>query len=100
MNKNLVEAAGLSTDGPKTWEEFYQYAEAMTDPENGVYGWGQDFDTDAWIWESMLYSYGGEIIFDMHPLRIPAKTTTVGFYIYKPSDRSGVVGGVKLSLPI
>ena len=36
----------------------------------------------------------------MHPLRIPAKTTTVGFYIYKPSDRSGVVGGVKLSLPI
>ena len=45
-------------------------------------------------------SYGGEIIFDMHPLRIPAKTTTVGFYIYKPSDRSGVVGGVKLSLPI
>ena len=64
MNKNLVEAAGLSTDGPKTWEEFYQYAEAMTDPENGVYGWGQDFDTDAWIWESMLYSYGGEIISD------------------------------------
>lgn len=28
MNKNLVEAAGLSTDGPKTWEEFYQYAES------------------------------------------------------------------------
>ena len=45
-------------------------------------------------------SYGGEIIFDMHPLRIPAKTTTVGFYIYKPSDHSGVVGGVELSLPI
>ena len=45
-------------------------------------------------------SYGGELIFDMHPLRIPAKTTTVGFYLYKPSDRKGVVTGVNLSLPI
>lgn len=62
MNKNLVEKAGLSLDGPKNWDEFYQYAEKMTDKENGVYGWGQDLDTDAWIWESMLYSYGGEII--------------------------------------
>ena len=64
LNKNLVEAAGLSAEGPETWEEFYEYAQAMTDTENGIYGWGQDFDTDAWIWESMLYSFGGEIITD------------------------------------
>ena len=45
-------------------------------------------------------SYGGTITFDMHPLRIPAKTTSVGVYIYKPSGTKGVLTGVNLSLPI
>lgn len=64
MNKNLLEKAGLSLEGPKTWEEFNEYAKKMTDPATDTYGWGQDFDTDAWIWESMMYSNGGEIISD------------------------------------
>ena len=45
-------------------------------------------------------SFGGEIILDMHPLRIPSKVTTVGFYIFRPDDRRGVVTGLNLSLPI
>ena len=45
-------------------------------------------------------SFGGEIILDIHPLRIPSKLTTVGFYIFRPSDRRGVVTGLNLSLPI
>lgn len=45
-------------------------------------------------------SYGGEITFDMHVLRIPVNMTSVGVYIYKPSDRRGVVAGVNLSLPL
>lgn len=45
-------------------------------------------------------SYGGEILFDMHPLRIPAKEATLGVYVYKPGDRSGVVTGIHFSLPL
>lgn len=47
-----------------------------------------------------LNSYGGEIMFDTHPLRIPVNVTTVRFYLYKPSDRRGVITGLSLSLPI
>ncbi len=64
MNKNLLEKAGLPLEGPKTWEEFDEYAKKMTDSATDTYGWGQDWDTDGWIWESMMYSRGGEIISD------------------------------------
>lgn len=45
-------------------------------------------------------SYGGELIFDVQPLRLPVNTASVGVYVYKPSDRAGVVTGVSLSLPL
>lgn len=64
LNKNLLKKAGLPEEGPKDWTEYEQFAKAMTDPANDVWGAGQDWDTDAWIWESMLYSFGGEIISD------------------------------------
>lgn len=44
-------------------------------------------------------SYGGELFFDLHPLRIPVNATTVGIHVYKPSDRKGVVVGASLGLP-
>ena len=47
-----------------------------------------------------LHSYGGEIFFDMRLVRMPVNDTSVGIYVYKPSDRRGVVGGIHLTLPL
>lgn len=38
-NRDLFEAAGLDPDDPpETWDELYEAAKALTDPENEVYG--------------------------------------------------------------
>lgn len=38
-NKDLFEAAGLDPDSPPTtWDELYEAASALTDPDNDVYG--------------------------------------------------------------
>ena len=38
-NKDLFEAAGLDPDNPpSTWDELYEAATALTDPDNDVYG--------------------------------------------------------------
>jgi multiple sugar transport system substrate-binding protein len=38
-NKDLFEAAGLDPDNPpSTWDELYEAANALTDPDNDVYG--------------------------------------------------------------
>ncbi len=38
-NKDLFRAAGLDPDSPPaTWDEFYEAAKALTDPDNDVYG--------------------------------------------------------------
>lgn len=38
-NKDLLEAAGLDPDSPPTtWDELYEAATALTDPDNDVYG--------------------------------------------------------------
>lgn len=38
-NKDLFEAAGLDpNDPPETWDELYEAASALTDPDNDVYG--------------------------------------------------------------
>ncbi len=48
-----------------------------------------------------LWSYGGDIIFDIVPLRLPANTSmTLTISIRKPSDNKKVWGGFSLSLPI
>lgn len=45
-------------------------------------------------------SYGGTINIDMHLLRIPVNTASLGVSVYKPSDRKGVVVGVNFGLPL
>lgn len=48
-----------------------------------------------------LWSYGGDIIFDIVPLRLPSNTSmTLTISIRKPSDSKKVWGGFGLSLPI
>ena len=47
-----------------------------------------------------LTSYGGDVYFDLSPLRTPDRTVTVGVNVSKPSDRKGVVVGFDLNIPL
>jgi hypothetical protein len=51
-------------------------------------------------WHS-LYSYGGDLILDLSPLRLPATNTfTATFSLAKPSDQKGVFFNFGLSIPL
>ncbi|MDR1137931.1 MAG: extracellular solute-binding protein [Synergistaceae bacterium] len=60
-NKTMFDASGVEAP-PATWREFAEIAEILSDPERGVRGAGLCWDTDAWIFESILYSWGGDIL--------------------------------------
>ncbi|MDR1471320.1 MAG: ABC transporter substrate-binding protein [Synergistaceae bacterium] len=60
-NKTMFDASGVEAP-PATWEEFRETARALSDPERGIRGAALCWDTDAWIFESILYSWGGEIL--------------------------------------
>jgi hypothetical protein len=48
-----------------------------------------------------LYSYGGDVIVDLVPLKMPAQATmTAKITIAKPSDRSGIVAMFGFSVPL
>lgn len=48
-----------------------------------------------------IYSYGGELIFDINILRTPSlATTTFSISLFKPSDKKGPVVGVNFSIPL
>jgi len=61
INRTLFDNAGIDTI-PTTWDEFFDVAAKLTDKDKGVYGAGICWDTDSWIFESILYSNGGEIV--------------------------------------
>lgn len=62
LNVDLLKEAGLPEEGPQTWEELKTFAAKLTNKEKGIIGFGGHWDTDAWFWESALYSYGGEVV--------------------------------------
>lgn len=48
-----------------------------------------------------LWSYGGDIVFDIAPLRLPSNTSmTVTISIRKPGDSKNIWAGFSLSMPI
>ena len=60
-NKDLFEAAGLDPETPPTtWDEIFEFAEKLQDPDNGVYGLTFPA-TDIGTVTSFLRSYGGEL---------------------------------------
>jgi sn-glycerol 3-phosphate transport system substrate-binding protein len=60
-NKTMFDSLGVKSP-PATWKEFREVAAAISDPARKVRGAGLCWDTDAWIFESILYSWGGDIL--------------------------------------
>ena len=60
--KDLFQAVGLTP--PETWDEFYQAAKILNDPENGVYGAVIGVKPDEAWWDFMYYLFGqgGELL--------------------------------------
>ncbi|MFN8444561.1 MAG: extracellular solute-binding protein [Caldilineaceae bacterium] len=62
IRKDLVEAKGLKI--PETWDEVFEVAKAINDPENQLWGWGMQMGTPSWDSEvsftAMLWSFGGK----------------------------------------
>jgi multiple sugar transport system substrate-binding protein len=60
-NRDLFEQAGLDPDvPPENWEEFVEFAEKLTDPAKGVFGFGMR--NSLWWSLPFIYSYGGRIL--------------------------------------
>lgn len=87
VNKTLFDNAGV-TEIPDTWEEVYATAETLTDKDNGVYGFGVCWDTDAWVYESILYSFGGEILSEDNKTILLGEGTTASDILTKFQDEA------------
>ncbi|WP_232698207.1 ABC transporter substrate-binding protein [Brevibacillus daliensis] len=65
INRDMLKAAGLDPNGPKTWDEMRSFAEKMTKKDGGktsVFGYSSPID--IWFYEAMVFQSGGEILSD------------------------------------
>ncbi|MGK7376884.1 extracellular solute-binding protein [Planococcus sp. 1R117A] len=59
MNATMAEEVGLDPAGPKTWEEFEEYAKAFTNGEGRV---GMSLPIDIWFYEAHVAQAGGTMM--------------------------------------
>lgn len=65
LNRDMLKAAGLDPNGPKTWEELRQFSQAMTKKEGdktATYGFSTPID--IWFYEALVFQSGGKILTD------------------------------------
>lgn len=63
--KDLFREAGLDPDKPpRNWDEFYAYAQKLTKPDKGQWGFGFEAAPQgtAWYWINFLWQAGGEVV--------------------------------------
>lgn len=63
INKDMLEEAGLDTEGPKTWEEVREYSEAINEATDN-YGVYIQEPADSWGQQAMVESNGADFIQD------------------------------------
>ncbi len=60
--KDLFRAAGLNPNRPpQNWDEFYEYAKTLSDPDKGQWGFVFSQDDPSYWWINFLWQAGGEI---------------------------------------
>ncbi|GAB4452680.1 MAG: hypothetical protein OHK0029_04050 [Armatimonadaceae bacterium] len=60
--KDLFRAAGLDPNKPPAnWDEFYNVAQALTNPDKGEYGFAFGQGEEAYFWINFLWAAGGEV---------------------------------------
>lgn len=63
VNRDMLKAAGLDPNGPKTWEELRQYAKALTKKEGDkTTAYGFSTPIDIWFYEALVFESGGKIL--------------------------------------
>ena len=61
INRDLLKEAGLSEEGPKTWEEVHEFAKTVTE-KTGKYGFYCQTPADFWAQQALIESNGGSMI--------------------------------------
>lgn len=61
LNRDLLRAAGLPADGPKTWQEVIRFAKIVKD-KTGKYGFYMQEPADNWATQALLESNGAKMI--------------------------------------
>lgn len=61
--KDLFREAGLNPERPpRNWDEFYQYAQKLTDQDNGQWGFCFPMSAGAWYLTDFIWQAGGDVI--------------------------------------
>ncbi len=61
INKDLLKEAGISEDGPTTWEEVEQFAKAVKE-KTGKYGFYMQEPADFWAQQALIESNGASML--------------------------------------
>lgn len=61
INKDLLKEAGVSEDGPTTWEEVEQFAKAVKE-KTGKYGFYMQEPADFWAQQALIESNGASML--------------------------------------
>lgn len=61
VNNELLEQAGHTKADVVTWDDLHTVAKDVASLGSDIEGYGVLWDSDAWLWESPLYSNGGNI---------------------------------------
>lgn len=61
INKDLLKEAGLSEDGPTTWQEVSEFAKTIKD-KTGKYGFYMQEPADFWAQQGLIESNGAQML--------------------------------------
>lgn len=61
INRDLLKEAGLSADGPKTWEEVHEFSKTVKE-KTGKYGFYIQEPADFWAQQALIESNGASML--------------------------------------
>ena len=90
-NKDLWKAAGLEDRGPKTWQEFQEWAPkiaAVTGSDKSVFEMPDGSNYLDWYFQNIVWSFGGSYSNEWTPTFTDAKTVEAGTVPRRTSPRT------------